>query len=113
MVFETVIPAISTPTPNIAKPKKASFAEAGIFTKNELKNCSIPEPTKPLESAKYLIDPPITIVTPDVIMVNRMPILSRIIPPDKIRKKSKHIQKTPIHLTFQILQATIHNRFET
>jgi hypothetical protein len=26
MVFETVIPAISTPTPNIAKPKKASFA---------------------------------------------------------------------------------------
>ncbi len=36
MVLDTVIPAISTPTPKIANPKNASLADAGIQTINEL-----------------------------------------------------------------------------
>ena len=92
MVFETVIPAISTPTPKIAKPTNANLAEAGIDGAKLPNQLAKPVTAKASVNAKNFNAPPITIVNPAVIIVKRIPILSSMIP-ERIRKPAKTFRK--------------------
>ena len=74
IIFDTVIPAISTPTPKIANPTEANIT-CDFIPK------IIASGAKVVDIAQYLILAP-SIIIPDAIKpVNLTPILSSIIPP--------------------------------
>ena len=78
MILDTVIPAVSTPTPNIAKPTPAIRTCA--FTCQN-KTCHVWPSSIWVETAQYFIAVPITIIVAAIKPVKRTPILSRIKPP--------------------------------
>ena len=85
MILETVIPAISTPTPNKAYPNDAitngyPYSEPKTVTVAPSKLCDIPN---------HLMKTPISMMLVAIKPVKRTPILSRIIPPKiSIRKNT-------------------------
>ena len=83
MVLEMVIPVISLPTPKMAKPKQATAADMGRWKEPMLKTA----PWKSVETATYLMSTPTTISEVLSTPVNRMPSLSRMIPPKKSIKR--------------------------
>ncbi len=81
IILETVIPAISTPTPNIAYPIAANMTLA--FQPNN----SVPD-REVADTAQYFMLVPIIIIIADIKPVKRTPILSRIIPPITRKKRN-------------------------
>ena len=77
IIFETVMPAISIPTPNMAYPTEAHSTWVEI-TAPKIETLA---PPKSLETAQYLMATPTTMMPAAITPVKRTPILSRIIPP--------------------------------
>ena len=92
MALETVVPAISHPHPKIMNPSEAILALPGNATHQLLSHAQRDVVWNQSEIPTNLIEAPITISDAESSPVNRIPILSRMIPA-KIRKKTKTLRK--------------------
>ena len=92
MAFDTVVPAISHPQPNIMKPSEAIFALPGKDTHQLSSHPHIAVAWNHSLMPTSFIAAPITISDADSRPVKRIPVLSRMIPA-KIRKKKNTLRK--------------------
>ena len=92
MAFETVVPAISHPHPKIMKPSEAILALPGKETHQLSSQAQSPVPWNHSEMPTNLIEAPMTMSDAESRPVNRMPILSRMMPA-KMRKKTNTLRK--------------------
>ena len=92
IAFETVVPAISHPHPKIMNPSDAIFALPGNATHQLSSHVQNAVVWNQSEMPTNLIEAPMTMSDAERRPVNRIPILSRMIPA-KIRKKTKTLRK--------------------
>lgn len=89
MIFDTVIPAISHPTPKIAKPRPAY---ATCDCTSPPKGTQIVASPKSVETAHHFRIAPLNIRIVEVRPVKRIPNLSRMIPPKKSSRRYTFIK---------------------
>ena len=80
MAFDTVVPAISQPHPNIMKPRAAIFALPGIAVHQLFSQLQSSVVWNQSLIPMYFITAPVTMSDAESTPVKRMPILSRMIP---------------------------------
>lgn len=89
--FDTVMPAISEPQPNIMKPRQESLQDRGIETHHEFGQPRA-KTDEGRDTAKYFNEAPSTITDPERTMVKRTPFLSRMMHLQKI-EQCKYVWK--------------------